>query len=168
MKKMGDWFGYGNMRAKGSNLRHDRIMPIHFTTVPQYLLVELQIAEKADKFLRDLLHVSNKLNQFERELTGIAEDVVRFERTAAAANFGHELWQLNGHRRYAELQVRRLRALLDPALLAYASPQRRTEALCEIHSQIERAESALREVRLFWRELSATYHFMLGIKGMLV
>lgn len=138
------------------------------TNIQPNASAEEQAAEMAASFLRDLQNISTKLNQFERELAGITESVVRLEQTAGADSFVHQFWQLSGHRRYAEIQVRRLRALLNPALLAYPCPQSRIEALNVIHRQIERTESALREMRLFWRELSATYHFMLGVNGILV
>lgn len=142
-------------------------MPKNISLSQPNFLAEEKAAEMAASFLRDLLHVSSKLNQFERELTGIGEGVARLERTAGSIDFGHQLWQLSGYRRYAEIQIKRLRSLLNAALIAYPCPQSRIDALNEIHGQIVRTESALREARLFWRELSATYHFMLGANRIL-
>jgi len=156
------------MRAIQKELEDDTNMQVNFSSTQLNPSADEQAAGMAVNFLRELQSVSGRLNQFEKELSAIAESAVRLEHTAKAACFADQLWQLNGHRRFAEIQVRRLRALLNPALLAYPSPQGRIEAINLIRKQIGQTESALREVRLFWRELSATYHFMLGINGILV
>ena len=127
-----------------------------------------QAYQNASTFLKQLQSLSSKLSNFEKELAIISECVARVEQDKRATNFADQLWQLGGHRRFAEKQIMRLRMMLNPALRLYSNQERRDEALVEIQKQIERTESSLRELRQYWRELSATYHFMLGVKGILV
>ena len=142
-------------------------MPKNISLSQPNFLAEEKAAEMAASFLRDLLHVSSKLNHLKRTYEGSAKVSPDWNELQDHIDFGHQLWQLSGYRRYAEIQIKRLRSLLNAALIAYPCPQSRIDALNEIHGQIVRTESALREARLFWRELSATYHFMLGANRIL-
>jgi hypothetical protein len=119
------------------------------------------------EFLSEIQKVSSQINRFESELTSITADASKLEKTPNATEFASDSWQLRGHHRFATAQVEQLRALIEDALKSYSCPERRTATLAAIRKQTERAAQAMRELRLAWRDLSGTYHFMLGILDVL-
>lgn len=115
------------------------------------------------EFLREIQKASTRINQFESESCSILNDITKLESAPNADQFSAEFWQLRGHHRFAQAQINRTRSLIDKALHAYACTERRSELLAEIRKGTQHIAYAMRDLRLNWRDLSATYHFMLSI-----